>query len=449
MNVYRSPIFFLLLSNFCFAQSSDTADYYSSGRMRYENFTYLKNIKTVQLRREGNELSSPTLDLNGTDKLELSFDDLEGDEKDYSYTFIHCTANWEPSDLLESDFMIGYMEDRIRLFRYSFNTIQRYTHYSLVFPNEDIQLSKSGNYVIKVFAGYDKKQLVLTRRFMLFENKITLETDVHPASGADTRRSHQEVDFTIYHNGYDINNPFSDLKILLVQNDRWDNSIKDLKPIFIKDKELVYDYERENLFKGGNEFRPFDFRSLHFNSARLDHIRFEPLEAPADTTDSTIVKYFNVYLLPDQKKSYMRYYSTERDINGKYLITNQDVKNSNADTEADYAFVHFSLPYPSPIADGNLYVGGELTDWAFTNENKMNYNYSEKSYECTLYLKQGYYNYEYFFLGDGISKADETYIEGNHSETENAYAIYVYHREIGSRYDRLIGIKFVNSAFGH
>src|ERR1700741_1085032 len=150
----------------------------------------------------------------------------------------------------------------------------------------------------------------------------------------------------------------------------------------------------------------------------------------------------HIHLLTDELKTFKRY-SLVNDINGGYLVKIQE--RDNADIEADYCVVNFFFPYDNPMHNGNFYVMGKLCDWRMSKENRMAYNYKRMGYECNLLLKQGYYNYEYVFLEDGKTASDETLIEGNHWETENEYAIYVYHRQQGTYYDQLIGWRRMNS----
>jgi hypothetical protein len=151
---------------------------------------------------------------------------------------------------------------------------------------------------------------------------------------------------------------------------------------------------------------------------------------------------YHVMLKAGKSQSYDRY-SILDDINGKYLVKIYEGRNDN--TEADYVNVEFRLHYPEPLANGNFYVMGGLTNWRLEPAAKMKYDYDEEQYKCALYLKQGYYNYQYVWVEDRKRMADETIIEGNHFETENEYGIYVYHHDPASRYDRLIGFKKLTS----
>ena len=416
---------------FCFSDvfAQDTADYYGNNFLRYEDFVYQQNIKTVLLTPPDFTISSPIIRLNTEDKLLLTFDDLDADVKDYAYTFVHCNATWTPSNLLYSQFISGLPDDRITDYSFSFNTIQSYTHFRLLFPQSSMQPFVSGNYLLKVFRDGNQENLVLTKRFMIVDSKVVIEAAVHRASVIEDRYAKQKIDFSVFYENYQIDNPFGDVNVVLMQNDRWDNAITKLKPLFLRSSQLDYNYETGNDFNGGNEYRVFDIRSLRFYSERVAKIN----------TDSVSN---HVFIQEDESRSYSRYV-TEFDLNGYYVIKTYDGRSD--ERESDYAYVHFLLPYDFERTDGNFYVFGMLSGNRMLAENKMSYSSEKSSYEATLYLKQGYYNYLYTFLPDDSNTADETLTEGNHRETENDYMILIYHRPTASRYDHLVGIKKLNS----
>lgn len=397
--------------------------------IRYEDFVYSKNIKTVQLRSSEFELSQPIINLNSEEKLKFSFDDLDADVKDYSYTFIHCDAEWQPSKLMPMEYVNGFADAPINDYNYSFNTLQRYTHYSFIFPTDEGKITKSGNYILKIYSDNDPDKIIITKRFMVYDNKVTIESQVKKSSIVEDRDYKQEIDFTIDHVNYQIPNPYNDLKIVITQNNRWDNAKTDLKPTYVKGDQLVYDYESENVFDGGNEFRNFDIKSIRYHSEFINNIY----------TDSTGI---TVILTPAEKRAFKRYF-TQPDINGDFLIKIQE--GNDSEIEADYCHVHFFLPYDGLLTNGRLYIMGAFNGWGFNENNKMQYNSNRSGYECTLYLKQGYYNYQFAYLENAKKEADTSLIEGSHSETENEYTIYVYHRAQGVFYDQLIGIKRLNS----
>ena len=423
---YQIYLCFVIISN-AFAQ----ADYVNDNVMRYSDWTYQPSILSVQLHESSFDANPAVLELNSGNVLELSFDDLDFDKKNYSMSFEHCTANWEPSNLMPSEFINGFFEANILNFSFSTNTIQKYTHYSITFPQANINFTKSGNYIVYVYQDNDKEKLVLTKRFMIYENKVSVLSTLNQAIGNDEQYEKQHIDFSLVNSGYEITNPFTDLKIVITQNNRWDNAINDIKPTFVEPTKLTYSLDDKSTFNGGNEFRFFDTRSLRTYTERVNLIY----------RDS--VSKYHIELKTDELKTFKNY-SFYNDINGSYLIKNKDMVG-NPDIEADYAWVHFFFPYDNAQSEGNFYVLGKLTEWKTNHTNRLNYNYKKLGYEGKLYLKQGYYNYSYVFLSDHKKGGDQTLTEGNHWETENDYSIYVYHRQRGTYYDQLIAVKRLNS----
>lgn len=444
--LYKFFFLFLLLGIFCFAcnkQIQNNAnnntlnkekiqkgkDYFQGETgIRYENYIYRPNIKTVRLYVDGNEFSDPVVQLNSEASLKLEFDDLDGDVKNYSYNIILCDYNWQPSTLFENQYLEGFFDGQITFYRISFNSRQKYTHYELNFPNERLKPTKPGNYILMVFQDGDKEKPILTQRFFVNTHQFTVKPQFKKAARSVDVFTRQELDFVIETNNVRINNPFGDIKILIMQNNRWDNAVTGLKPTFVSNSRLTYDYNRENIFDGGNEFRNFDIRSIYTKSLRVRNI----------VRDSVV----RVQLLPDGDRSGLPH-ETFQDLNGKFRINVIDPQISLSD--ADYAFVQFVLPYETPVSNGNVHLVGELTNWQLNKKNKMIYNYALAAYEIELYLKQGFYDYAYAFVKDGSEKADLGLFEGNFFETENTYQIFVYHRPPGQQFDALIGYKKTNS----
>lgn len=423
--IYFSFLFLLLAFRLL---SQD--DYVNDNQMRYEDWTYKPYIKTAQLHESTFDANPAILRFNGTEQLELSFDDLEADKKDYSIAFVHCDANWEPSNLMSSEFMNGFYEANILNFNFSTNTIQKYTHYSILFPQSNMQFSKTGNYMVFVYQDNDKEKIIITKRFMIYEDKVTVVANVRQAIGNDEQYEKQHIDFNIINSQYELTNPFTDMKVIITQNNRWDNTVNNIKPTFTEPRQLTYSLDDKSTFNGGNEFRFFDSRSLRTYTERVANI----------TRDSSYT--YHIELKTDELRTF-KSYSFYNDLNGGFLIKNQDLA-TNPDLEADYAWIHFFLPYDTQTS-GNFYVLGKLTEWRLNKSNRMTYNYKKMGYECDLFVKQGYYNYTYVFLADEKKAADETLSEGNHWETENDYTIYVYHRQRGTYYDQLVAIKRFNS----
>jgi hypothetical protein len=395
----------------------------------YTDNTFRPGIKSVQLHRSGWDMTYPIIELNGADQLELHFDDLSDQVKNYSYTIEHCDADWMPSNLSVDEYIEGFNQQPIQDYALSFNTHMNYVHYTVIFPNEDMKIKLSGNYVLKVFEDFDETSLVLTQRFSVAEPLVSIEGWAgRPVADPYHDDGHQ-VSFKVFLGSVNVNDPYSEIKVAIQQNNRWNMSIRNLKPLFIRDDVLDYDHQSGNIFKGGNEYRYFDIKSMRYQAEMVRDIRYQP-------------PYYHVYLVPD-KPRYQGHYFYQQDLNGRYYVEVQEGVKRH--TESDYVHVHFTLPMEVPMIDGKLYVNGALSNWQCNETNRMTYDFDSKSYKLDLLLKQGYYNYEYVYIKDGSRFPDATVIEGSYYETENDYVVYVYLHTNTSRYDRLIGYQILNS----
>jgi hypothetical protein len=401
-----------------------------TGSYYYENAVYKEDIKTVQLYRDGFELSNPVYMLGEETLLILKFDDLSGEVKNYQYTVVHCDANWNESYLAQSDYIQGFTDNPLNDYGFSFNTTFSYVNYQLIIPNDNMQFITSGNYALIVFEDGDKEKIVLSKRFYVVEPLVDIKGSVRRATLDAYKGENHEVDFTVYHPKLPINNPQQQVNVVVMQNNRWDNAIRDLKPLYIRNNELVYDYNRENVFIAGNEFRYFDIRTNRMNGENVISTEF-------------FRPYYHKTLITDEVRSNRPYFEY-REMNGKYVVETQD-RVSNFDVDCDYVFVHFSLPLESILLGGSVNVFGELTHWNANKSNEMTWNFDTSRYELTMLLKQGYYNYQYVYVPQGAKVADHKNLEGSFWTTENDYQILVYFRENAGRYDRLVGFIQLNS----
>jgi hypothetical protein len=396
----------------------------------YQNAIYKEGIKSVQLFREGNELSNPVIELGSDAKLVLKFDDLSEEVNQYSYTLIHCDANWNESYIQQMEYLTGFVDNPVSDYAMSFNTTVKFVNYQVRIPNDECSPKYSGNYALVVFGGNNREDLVLIQRFYIVEPLVRIDGLVKKATFDPFNGENQEVDFKINHEGLNLSNPREDIQVVLMQNRRWDNAILNLKPLFIRDNVLDYDYNKENVFPGGNEFRYFDIRSIRHNGENVQEIKFfRPV--------------YHVTLMPDAIRSNKKYFSY-KEMNGLFVIESQD-RVTDFDTECDYAFVHFFLPVPSQLVGGSVNVFGALTGWNANKTNEMKWNFELGGYELTMMLKHGYYNYQYVYVPQGSKKADSSNLEGSHFETENEYEIYAYYHDLSRHYDRLVGFTTVNS----
>lgn len=407
-------------------------DYYSPQDLRCEDRTYSPTVHTVQLFKQGFELSAPVIELGSPEGLVLRFDDLQPDVQPLSYTIMHCDAEWKPSDLSPNQYIIGTPTDFIPTPRQSYNTLQPFIEYEVSFPNELMRPAIAGNYLVKVFRGSDQDDLVLTRRFLVFEQRTQIEARVSATRDVEMRDVDQQLDLTVRYPGVTVPDPFGDLKVVMLQNMRWDDARTGFRPKFIRDAELVYDFPKEGLFHGGNEWRGFDLKDLRYSTIRIQRITTGPegLE--------------EAFLLPDEKRD-IRVYLDLPDINGRYLVRNDQFNGDPLG--ADYVYVDFTLPRNAPVM-GDVYVYGAVTDFQCKKEFRCTWDAQKKAYTLRALLKQGYVDYMYAVLPTGTSVPDLTALEGSHFQTENDYLVLVYVKDYQLRCDRLLGLRFLNSRKG-
>ncbi len=421
---------FLIILTVLVSIPATSAQQSQTDSLLYTDHIFADNIKTVQLYKQGWNLSYPIIKLNSDDKLVLGFDLLGNQSESYYYTFIHCDKDWNKSDIFKNEYLSGFPENPVDDYQASFNTTVNYYHYSLTFPNDMVSFNVSGNYVIVVYPYDDPGKPVLTKRFIVSEDAVQININAHRPLMTSENNTSQQVDFTVDYSGYSIIDPYLNIYSFILQNGRWDNDKRNLKPDFYGNGMLQYNtLSDKNIFPGGNEFRYFDIKSIRYQSEYVKNI------------DYAMGKY-NVYLYPSENRRFKPYFYW-KDFNGKYFIAYQEGKRP--DIEADYVNVYFTLPSEYMIKDGNVYVAGALNDWENNSNNIMTYNPEGKQYECTMLLKQGWYNYIYEFLRKGEKQGVSGLFEGNHYETENDYIVLVYYRSPRDRYDRAIGTAIANT----
>ena len=394
----------------------------------YDNTVFRPEIKSVEFYNTVKKASFPIITLGSNEKVLLAFDNLLGGTQNYSYTIEHCDANWNSSNLSITDYLQNYSDDRITDYSYSTNTVQKYTHYQLRLPNGNIAPKIAGNYILKVYEDGDQSKLVLTRKLYVLSPKISITAEVVPSNDNSLRQTNQKVNFTLNYGTLRVQNPGTDLRTFIMQNNRSETGILNNQPTYIRGTQLEFSDVTQNDFPGGNEFRHFDTRTLKLNSERILHIY-------RDTANTVI-------LLTDPNLNQL-YYTFLYDLNGSFYILNQDGVDPR--TDADYAHMYFTLDAKKSPDDGTPYVVGQFNDYKLDDNSKMHYDASTGKFAASLFLKQGVYDYAYVWV-DKAGKADDTALEGSHFETENDYQVLVYYRPPSARWEELIGYRLLNTA---
>ncbi len=391
----------------------------------------------------------PVASLGAREALTLSFDELDGAGTRYYYTVIHCDRTWQPTqEISQFDYLGGYKEGEIRDYEISSGTYQDYLHYSISIPNEEVKWSISGNYLLVVYEEGNDTDPILTRRFMITEEKMGYRTFVERPAIVSKQSTHQEISFNMNIEALRTPNPRMELSCSVLQNGRWDNAVHNIQPRTITGTVMEYDFQDGLVFEAGKEFRNMDISSMKFRSENVKDI----LEYKTGIT---------TILFEDEARAYKNYI-WNRDLNGMFVPFNRDYdhkvipldslestinlanrynyREQNRSTE--YTEVHLTLNMPQ--IDREVYVVGGMTDWKFLPEYRMIYDERLDAYVGKFYLKQGYYNYEYA-VADAKGLPDFALLEGSWYATENNYTIITYFRPRGGQYDQLVGVHTFNS----
>lgn len=377
-----------------------------------------QNIKSIQLRPLQENNFSAIVPLGTV--LELSFDDLDNDSKEYQYKIQHMTHDWQPSRLLSSQYIDGFDQNNINNLTNSFNTFQSYTHYSVSIPNTNTMITKSGNYLLSVLNEYD--EVVFTRRFVLYEKEVTVGVNVSRSRNAKALQTQQTVEFVVSHPKLRINNPSQEVNVVIIKNDNWNEIQTGIQPTFFQQNLLRYSYNNNMNFWGGNEYLNFDSKFIRNKSVNVVKIEMKDI--------------FHHYLYPYTYQPNLQY-RFNPDINGQFII--RTLEANDPQTEADYAMMHFTLATKEPFMNKDVYVYGAFNNFEITEENKLQYDVNSNSYIGELLLKQGFYNYS-FVTVNKYNEVDKNEIMGSFFETENEYKVLFYFKAFGALYDRVVGV---------
>ena len=220
------------------------------------------------------------------------------------------------------------------------------------------------------------------------------------------------------------------VKVVILQNNRWDNAQRDIVPTFVRGNLLEFNTENTGMFAGGKEWRWLDLRSFRLLSDRVEKGVYNQGQQELN-------------LKTDHNREGERYVYFS-DYNGMYNIASYE--SINPLWQSDYATIHFSFANKDAKAFENkdLYLIGQFTGFQLNQQWKMKYSEETGKYQCDAYLKQGFYNYAYVTVDRNNPHQIES-LEGNYWETENSYTILIYYKSFTDRNDRLIGMSSINS----
>ena len=393
---------------------------------------YKENIRTLRVERQVLILRDGILDGSDADNtLHISFDEMSHDVHLYSYT-----VRMVEDGLLSGEYLRGFTTRDITDYAHSFNTSREYTHYSFDFPNEDMALTKSGAYLLSVYEDGDPDNRVASVFFFVAEPLVKIDAKVRANTDIEFNGRFQQLDIDLNTAALDLRDP-NEVRIDVWQNNRSDNAVTVTRPTFVEPNRLRFINNKDLIFEGGNEYHHFDAFSCFYAGHGIDRVYHEMGD-------------YHALLLPDEPTTGQ--YIHQYDSDGQFVVNAE--RTDDPDTEAEYMWVHWTLPMDKPFFDGALYVGGDIFHNELNLRNRMQYDPETKCYWLTSLVKQGGYDYQYWFIPKSQitnpksqitnQKTTTQRVDGSYWQTENTYTIFVWWRPFGSRYTRLVGVQQIH-----
>lgn len=414
-------VFFIVATCFCVTGSF--------GQDEVLNHEILdSDLRSVQFHPTGAPLEMPIIPMNG--RLHLEFDDLGEDIRSLEYTIVHCNQDWTPSNITTFDYLDGFDDARLLDFNTSRNTVVDYMHYELFLPNEDIRWKISGNYILKLWDSDNDDEVVMTLRFVVFEPLVRLtNAQVFRSNRQGMYDSHQDVTFAALIKDLGLDDPMNSMSATVMQNFNWNTARSHIKPQRVLREELFFDRRMDVVFPSMREHRLADLRSMYSGSYNIFSIE-------------KFVDGVNVTMKTDELRGHRTSYGQDRDINGAFVIDNQD--NLNNLWGVEYCHTLFTLHYFNVPVDADVYILGAFNQFKVDEASKMDFNEEESIFYKELLLKQGVYDYVYAVKEDGkpLSYLDT---EGLDNRAINDYHVLLYYRPFLGQYDRVVSYGLLQS----
>lgn len=392
------------------------------------NGIFDSRFKTLQVKVEGDDYAPPVITLDTDDRVIISFDELTEEHSYLRYSLVHCNAMWQPSGLVDMEYVDGFNLGYVEEYEYSQLTTTHYVHYSIALPNDEVRFTISGNYLLRVFPENNPDETLLQARFMVSEAKVRVGASVTSRTDVDYNRAHQQLSLEVDASKLNVQDMYNDFRIVVSQNSRIDNEVVIDKPLRVSLNKAYYEHLSPLVFKAGNEYRRMETVSVTYPGMHVAEIGYsEP--------------YYHQILETDGLRSTGQYLYDQTQF-GRFTV--REYNSSQSDIEADYVLTHFTLELPEQYNYG-IFLDGDFTHRRFDPESRMVFNRATGMYEKTLLLKQGAYNYQYLAVPVGTMVGTTAPIEGDFYETVNEYLIKVYYHRPGERYDRLVGVAMIFS----
>ena len=277
------------------------------------NRIFSPQIKSLQVVVNQDFLSPAVMRLHTDDILQIAFDELSHDYHRYAYTIERCEADWTPSEeMFESDWLEGFNAIVIDDHEQSVNTIIPYTHYQLQIPNDQCRLKMSGNYRLHIIDDESQQELACVE-FMVTDQTMSLFMEASTNTDIDHNISHQQLSISLNYNNHIVTNPQEQIRMVVRQNDREDNSRLHVSPSFIQANGLRWQHHQQLIFDAGNEYHKYEVLDPSHPTMGIDYINWDGEQ-------------YQVYPFINEPRPHYIY---DEDADGAFYIRNSDNREND------------------------------------------------------------------------------------------------------------------------
>lgn len=370
-------------------------------------------VRSIQLHKSNNQRSIPAIELGTTEKLNLTFDMLEFSSRQFSVTFTHHNKDWNQSSLAPDFYIDGLQRLYLDGGQPISNNRPVYRHYSYTFPDDQFNFTKSGNYMLRV-EDTDTGFLLFSIPFFVYENEGQIISSVEALfpRNDNLRIRHRPV--SRYNLPEWAEQPQFNLEFIYTQNRFWGRP-KQADELDFSDSETVrFELSENQSFIGDYEFMLLNLEPL--SQANPQIVEYNPAEIPPEVV---LIDNYRGFTAATNPSVYTRFGLPD---------------NSPA---TPYANVLFSFSSGNTdLNDADIYLVGDVTNWAIKSNNKMEFDEETGRWQTSRILKKGLYTFKYILLEDGT--INDLYFDDRFAQTRQEYHTFVYLRDRGEFYDRLL-----------
>lgn len=378
-------------------------------------------IQSIQLYPTKDETAPPVIHLGSRQQLTLEFDYLDAGIRQFKLIVSHQTKNWEESPISPAIYLESFSETYFGDGQKSVVQNPTYHHYSYRFPNERLNITKSGNYLLSVF-DYDSNKLLFRIPFFVSENKGTLDTQIKTLFAQRNDGHSIAQPFSAYRYPAFVQHPQFDLSFFYVQNQFWGRA-QESKRFDTATPGVVNSHlSHDKSFVANYEFNLLDIRSFEPDGQQI--VDIQPGQTPPLVT---------------LRRDIQRFDSRPSPYPGSFPLG-----LPRDDRQAKYGLIEFSFEPASTIpAKAQLYLLGDFNNWMIDQRLRMRVDSTASLWKGHALIKQGNYRYKYVLIQE--NQIDDLSLDQMFTRSRQQYMTLVYFRDPQRNFDRLLKIDITNN----